>query len=380
MSAHSILGASSAYRWWNCPGSVKLSAGIPDETSPYAAEGTLAHELGEFCLKNNKNPDEVPYDQPADMNPAVQIYVDTVRFISDGKGKSRYLEKTVSLEKLNPPVDMFGTADCIVYDEDRRRLTVIDYKHGAGVFVTAENNMQLKYYALGALLEFDDKEVDLVEAVIVQPRYHSDDPPVRTVEFEVADLILWGEQLMEHARATQAADPEFNIGSHCKFCKASGLCPKLRDESFALAQVEFSAERTAQPPAPRDLSPDELGRVLVQADVIEHWLKAVRGHVHSMLERGEAVPGVKLVQKRAMRKWINEKNAAEFLGDIMKPSEVFDAKLRSPAQIEKILGKKTADEIGLDLYVEKVSSGTTIALESDTRQAIESAAGVEFLS
>ena len=37
---HAILGASSSHRWLACPGSIRLSAGMPGTSSVYADEGT----------------------------------------------------------------------------------------------------------------------------------------------------------------------------------------------------------------------------------------------------------------------------------------------------------------------------------------------------
>jgi hypothetical protein len=381
MTAHSILGASSAYRWTACPGSVKASEGVPDESSPFAEEGTQAHELAEYCLRNGDDSKDLE-KYPLDMRLAVQVYLDAVRKYTI-PGTEWFIEQTVSLAPLNPPVDMFGTADCIVYDPTDHRLIVMDYKHGAGVWVPAEDNMQLKYYALGALLGFPDKRIDIVEGVIVQPRCDrgDDSPKVRSTIFEVADLVLWGEKLIDAANATQQDDAPFNTGAHCRFCKGSANCPELRRVTFEAAQTEFTPETVRQPPAPQSLTTEQLGTVLVQADVIEHWLKSVRGHVHSLLEKGEEVPGVKLVQKRALRKWkAKEHVIVEALCDHVGPNDLYDQKLRSPAQVEKILGKKVAKEIDLASLYEAVSSGTTIALETDTREAITSAAGIEFLS
>lgn len=60
MSAHAQLGPSGASRWMACPGSVRLSAGLPDESSPFAEEGTKAHELAEICLKQGYHPSDLP--------------------------------------------------------------------------------------------------------------------------------------------------------------------------------------------------------------------------------------------------------------------------------------------------------------------------------
>ena len=49
---HAILSASAADRWINCPPSVALTKDFPDDLSPFAAEGTKAHEIAESCLRS----------------------------------------------------------------------------------------------------------------------------------------------------------------------------------------------------------------------------------------------------------------------------------------------------------------------------------------
>ena len=47
---HALLSASSAYRWMHCPPSARLTERMKDTASLYAAEGTLAHTIGELIL------------------------------------------------------------------------------------------------------------------------------------------------------------------------------------------------------------------------------------------------------------------------------------------------------------------------------------------
>ena len=49
--AHALLSASSSHRWLNCPPSARLSENYEDKNSDYAAEGTDAHTLCEFRLR-----------------------------------------------------------------------------------------------------------------------------------------------------------------------------------------------------------------------------------------------------------------------------------------------------------------------------------------
>ena len=45
--AHAVLSPSAAARWLKCPASVAMTASMPEETSPYALEGSIAHAVAE---------------------------------------------------------------------------------------------------------------------------------------------------------------------------------------------------------------------------------------------------------------------------------------------------------------------------------------------
>jgi hypothetical protein len=48
---HAVLSASSSYRWLACPPSALECAKRPDTTSDFAREGTDAHTLCEYKVK-----------------------------------------------------------------------------------------------------------------------------------------------------------------------------------------------------------------------------------------------------------------------------------------------------------------------------------------
>lgn len=51
MGKHAILSASSADRWLHCPPSARLCESYDDKGSDYAVEGTDAHALCEYKLR-----------------------------------------------------------------------------------------------------------------------------------------------------------------------------------------------------------------------------------------------------------------------------------------------------------------------------------------
>lgn len=388
MTAHAVLGASSADRWMNCAASVRLSKGLPESPSEHAAEGTAAHELAERCLTQKRDTahaylgETIPvgrdfsFEVDEEMADAVDVYLREIdRIREEAPDLEEWVERRFSLEALQPPSPMFGTGDYVAYSRALRKLWVRDYKHGRGKRVEAIGNPQLRYYGLGALLSLPlhlpVREVDLG---IVQPR-------VGNVVSEVIDaevLLDFAGDLIAAAHATEAADAKAVPGEWCRWCKAKAICPALQSQALETARVEFGSPAT--PPSPASLTPAQVAEVLAKADVIEDWIAAVRKHALLEAEQGRAPPGFKLVAKRAVRKWAADEEAVANRLSIesrLDYAEFFERKLVSPAQAEKLL--KTAKAKLPEGLVNSVSSGYTLATEDDKRPAVNLlSAGDEF--
>jgi hypothetical protein len=202
MTEHALLSASGAHRWMACPGSIRLSEGVPERTSAYAEEGTAAHEIAARCLRAGRR-DALGIAPDAEMAAAIDIYLDAV-WAAVEPGDQLLVEHRVDLRPLDPPVPMYGTADAIVIKPRRRQLHVIDLKFGVGVPIEAAGNPQGRYYALGALLAFPEHAVDTVEITIVQPRFPHPAGPVRREIVLALELLLWGRELLAAARRAVA--------------------------------------------------------------------------------------------------------------------------------------------------------------------------------
>lgn len=389
---HASLGASGAYRWMACPGSVRMSDGVPERTSDYAKEGTAAHELAQACLEQNRDPIEF-IDRSFSgvmvtdlMAAAVETYINRARAIIE-PGDMVLIEHKFSLERLTKGtavegVPMFGTADLVIYKPEIRWLYVLDYKHGQGVPVEAKGNPQGRYYALGAALSLQDQGVNpiLVHIEIVQPRVaRLRDTPFQVETVEPMELIEWSADLLEAAERTLAPDAPLNPGGHCQFCPAAAICPSLQKHALTEAQAEFSpAGAITVPPAPDKLPPEKIGRVLAAADTIERWLSAVRAHAMGELEAGREIPGWKLVEgKLGNREWSSETDAAlELVGAGLSDDAIYEKKLISPTQAEKLIGKKAM--AGLSDIVTRKPGRPTLAPTSDQRPAITGGAAADF--
>jgi hypothetical protein len=404
---HARLGASNAHRWMNCLGSVRLSAGLAEIEEEYQIEGRAAHTLAEQLLMGGPLPENVRVETQAgerlypvddEMREGVALFVKTVQDAAQALGFPLMLvEQRVSLKPLDPPEPMFGTADVILLG--RRILRVFDLKYGRGVIVEVRDNEQLLYYVLGAVLnsamtklldpadpfqveEGDDFLIaalslfDEVTVTIVQPRAPHIDGPVRTWEVGADEIRVFGQRIMAKAQAAQNPEAPLVPGAWCRFCPAQGSCPALKQHAQIVAQVDFAAVPLDTPPSPEHLSVAVVADMLTQVPILEAWIAAMYRRVTQELEAGREVPGWKLVNKRAMRKWADENEVKRWAID-SGYSMMFGLHyetMKSPAQVEKDIGKNIPDAL-----IKKESSGTNLVPESDPRPAAAVGPAEEFL-
>lgn len=378
--AHSRIGASSAKRWWKCPGSVRLSANVPNTSSAAAREGTAAHSLGEECL-NERWRDAASligevYEVEGEgivvtdeMAAAVQVYIDEVKKWA-GKDADAVLHVESRFHLVEFHDDLFGTNDVCIWLPTLRLLVVLDYKHGAGRYVEARGNLQTRYYALGALMKYGYPAATVL-AGIVQPRCESASEKVRYDDpISAVDLLDWAADLVDAARATEAPDAPLVPGDHCRetFCPAYAICPAVQAKAREMAKLEFGDV------AAEFYDPEQLAAALEFVPVMEGWIKAVESFALAEAEAGRGSPRHKLVEKRATRKWRDPDAAKAMLLEYLDRSKVVEEKIITPAAAEKLL-KPLKVELAEELVSEE-SSGYTLAPIDDKRPAIIK--GAEF--
>jgi len=368
---HAKLGASSAHRWLACPGSVAAINALPinDTSSPFAIEGTAAHELSEICLLSGEDaetwvgkaliddPDWIVDQEMADY---VQVYLDYCRAIAKDADEV-FVEQTVSYSDWVP--EGFGTNDFGALCLDDKSIKIADLKYGKGVQVDAENNPQAMLYALGTYAEYGwVGEIDRIDIAIVQPRlYH-----ISEWSISVKDLLKWAEWVSQRAEIALSDDAERVPGEkQCRFCDAKATCKALYQYTEDIIMAEF--DDLDDMASPDTLTDAQIRKVLEQKSLIEGWLSSVEATVRERLEAGDTFEGFKLVEGRSLRKWGNEEDATVALKDVLG-DDAFKVSLISPAQAEKALKKDKRSM--LDDLVVKPAGKPTLVPEDDKRPPI----------
>lgn len=254
---HSPLGASQASRWFACPGSVDLLKLSPEPPkNVHGARGTMAHTILEECFDTDKDPWEyegrayeggvVTEEDICAVEQAIEELDKTVDYVTKHHGGVKIM-KEVGFDLSNIHPDLWGTSDIVIYTEDFSFLGVYDYKHGSKL-INAEENLQLMYYALGAINFLGRRKVPTfgwgnvfknVELGIIQPRVIRKKGSTRLWEPSAKRLDDFAIELKENALRT-VGSTEYSAGSHCYWCNAKALCPQIFNKKLEQAKKDFS--------------------------------------------------------------------------------------------------------------------------------------------
>jgi hypothetical protein len=375
---HSELSPSSSVRWLNCPGSVRLSRGKPDDASAAAEEGTDAHELGALCLTLDADAHTfigktLPngYEVDAEMAECVQQYLDYVRPLPG----EHLIEEWLDTSRMTGEEGGGGTGDHVAVAPTE--IAVTDYKHGRTP-VEIVGNTQTRIYASAALLRSVPPGVtftapERVVMAIVQPRVFGE-PQVEVISGD--ELVAWIKDVLRPgAAATRDPDAPLVPGDkQCQWCRAKGDCPALAEYAAATAGaadlVEFNGGFT--PPAPSGLSGDAIADIMGKTKLVRAWLDAVESEAATRLFNSREVGDWKLVRgKKGNRSWQGDEDAitAVLRNNYGLANEtIFKLSLLSPTAILALPEVKASPDL-LAAFITQKEGGLTPAPGTDKRAA-----------
>lgn len=364
---HSKLSFSGRERWRSCPASVHLSAGMPDDSSPAAAEGTCAHTVAEFYVRQAYGlPDAQPGEAPAQIVPegldlkgkTSEEWNDDLRkhgreylaFINAqlrevspaGRVNVDYfvmLELKVSIPSIH--AQLFGTADCIIWIPSLRMLIVIDYKYGFGhvdIGTIMDTNPQLGAYLVAAAERLPEPPLALRVAVF-QPRL----PTAMQQPLDLPADWLQRERLKlkDETAAVDAPNARENIkpGDHCRYCKGKTICPRTHNAVSAAIQAAGGLVDL------RSMGEDEILALWASRTAFKAFWDDVEERVQKMAT--ERHPRIVVKESQGRQMWADAREAALFLlamnrHDLLQPVAISEALPHLPAELRAALVKRSA--------------------------------------
>jgi len=390
---HSPYGPSGASRWIRCPASVHHQDGSK-EPGPDALRGSAMHHVAEYCIgSENTVPDDfvgelidvdgIEVTFTKEMSGTVEEYLEYAEDLI-----RQFPDAVVSVEKLislgwfgSVYFDVMGTADLII-DEKFGVLTVVDLKTGAGISVNPDS-AQIKLYAImaaGELLETYEE----IRCVIIQPNDKYGEVYKEAV-FTPEELLQWlKDEVIPAVENSLSDSPTYNPSeTACRWCDYAGKCPAQNNFALALVDEEFSQFENCDPVRPDDpstIDTDRMGYLLEQSKFLKNWIEAVESTALSRMERGELIPGFKLVETEARWKWSPDFDIEKELYEKvkLKKKDILKTTVKTPKQI---LGVAPAIKYPLiEKLIIKPKGGLKIVPDDDKRVSItpDEHAGEEF--
>lgn len=374
-----LAGGSTASRTIKCPGWRTIARTYaPDRKSSDAAdEGSMLHDCAELVLKGAAPETLLGFESNGKVL-TEELMID--KLLPAIEAFDKYIEYRCESEPeyvtevrvaLNNVTDAFGTSDVVMYDAVRRCIVILDWKFGY-ISVSSKANDQLAFYCNGVLTHESMAEwvrdALKVEFVIIQGGHY--DAWETTLEWVASRKTAFAKAIEAGDKGTGA----FAAGEHCKFCPVltNNQCP----EHKVLAQGALDAGLA-------ETVNDDLSYWMSKVSALESFTKSIKAATHSALESGWEVEGFKLVSQRKTRKWKNESETEATLRKIsrrntnlIKTGDLFNTKMKSPAQVEALFKKHNIDKSAVADQIESISSGTTVAPADDKRQEIPGLKGL----
>lgn len=362
--SHAFLSPSASKRWLTCTPSARMGQRFAETESVEAAEGTLAHDLNE-CIINRMLHRSKESEYDAEMSRIVthplykpemlEYCFEYATFIIERyhvelvKNSSVVLLTETHVDLSDYAPESFGRGDQFIASPDS--LIFFDFKYGRGVPVYAEDNSQCKLYALGAMKElYWQYGFQKVEINIYQPRINN----ISSWSTTVPELLYWGEHYVK-PRAVLAFQGlgEYVAGDHCKFCRVA----------TCVTRANFYATDAFNDKTPAALLSDqEVSDLLIKFNGMEAWVKKIKDHAIGEAKKGKVWPGLKLVEGRANRRYVDEGRVISLLQKANWDASHFmePQKVKSVGQLESVMGVKDFAHLLNDLVFKPYGKATLV--------------------
>ena len=334
----------------SCPASYWLEKNLPAEWqyNPWVDKGnygSAVHALGEAALRMPKKltaaqvkklivASGLKGDEAGRAEHTVKVYDAYIR------GLVKKVKGHLSIEVKNrwhgTDLECVAKCDALIETGDCNKTTlhVIDLKTGA--FDYSESvKKQLVFGGLVNILTTTLEPAQHYGIVghVVQPGYYN--APQQAVNLGTLWAGTRADAANELVKMKSVIETEVvNKGDHCSFCRALPKCPL--HTALALA---YDAD--LQPAI--EMSIERLDYIVRSRKNIDRFLDACEAQAKTLIDSGAQFPTLGLVPVISRRRWINEDETIkafhkDFGYEIYEP-----LKLKSPAQLEKIVGKKNIE-------------------------------------
>lgn len=366
--SHSKLSFSGRKRWRICPISVQMSEGMPDVSGPAAAEGTCAHKVAEFYIRQYfglaaKHPGREPPQQtpPVGLDlskygatPEIQVaqWNETLRRHGRGyldfvlKLIARYrvgdervyvdVEERVAIPSIH--AQLFGTLDLRIWFATSHRLIVVDYKFGfqdVDVGTPDDPNAQLAAYAVASMDQPGVPPASAYVLAVHQPRVPLGDAG-KLLELPASWLADERRKLQNEVAAVENPGAP-RPGDHCRYCKGASKCPATHGAAALAIEVHAGARSLLA------MTDDELVQVWAARTAFKNFWEDVEERIGKLATTGHS--GLQIKETAGRRMWKDPAMATlTFLAmgrvDLLQPIALSDAIGHLPAEFhDELVGK-----------------------------------------
>lgn len=364
--------------WFNCPGSLNKSDGLPEETSEFSSEGTAAHAVRDRCLTEGIDvealvgewipADDLRFEVTADWVHYLQPGIDRIR---EARGFVWVFEHRTEMDPWIP--GGFGTLDAGGISAEW--IIIDDLKFGRGVVVDAVRNKQLMIYALGFWMNYARHKTKARKFLlrIDQPRVAGQGSEWETT---LEELLEFAEELEAAVLRTLDIDAPLNPGvKQCQFCRAGRnlRCEAL--DQFVLdllglvpSDLDKPVKEKPELIATDTMNTERRSYILQHAAMISTWVNTMKATALNDAIQGESVPGFKAVATEGDRAWSSEQRLEELFKGKIPDKDLYTRRIKSPAQMELVLGTRNwakAQEL-----IHRPEGKPALVPESDKRPAL----------